>query len=89
MVQGEILAVRDIRLTRVLGALGISRSSRSARCRTKGGSVGRVVEQIDESVASGISEVAKSYPCWGYRRIAVVCQRSGLAVSDRLVYKVM
>ena len=55
----------------------------------KGGGVGRVVEPIDESLASGISEVAKSYPWWGYRRIAVVRRRSGLAVSDRLVCRVM
>ena len=53
MVQGEHLAVRDIRLPRVLGALGISHSSWYARSRTKGGGVGRVAEPIDESLARG------------------------------------
>ena len=62
MMQGELLADRDIRLTRVLGTLGISRLSWYACSRAKGVGVGRVVKPIDESLASGISEVTRSYP---------------------------
>jgi transposase InsO family protein len=36
-----------------------------------------------------VRQVALAYPWWGYKRIAVICRRQGLAVSNRFVYRVL
>ncbi len=44
---------------------------------------------MPEPLARDIKATAETYPWWGYKRIAVVCRRNGLQVSNRQVYKVM
>ena len=36
-----------------------------------------------------VTACAKQYPRWRYKRIAVVCRRQGIDVSNRLVYRIM
>ena len=40
-------------------------------------------------MVEAIEKRAKTYPWWGYKRIAVVCRRQGMAVSNRQVWRVM
>ena len=44
---------------------------------------------VDPIRAQHVREVAVTYPWWGYKRLAVVCRRFGLAVSNRFVYRVL
>ena len=78
-----------LRLNRLLPALGVSRSSWYAKARGTGGKVGRPAQPVPAELAQGIRYAAGRYPWWGYKRIAVVCRRGALEVSDRQVYKVM
>ncbi len=74
-------------MSAVLRLLGISRSSWYSRPR--GGRRGRLPVAIDAELRAAVVRCAERYPWWGYKRIAVVSRRGGLAVSDRLVYRVM
>ena len=44
---------------------------------------------MPEPLASDINATAETYPWWGYKRIAEVCRRHGLQVSNNQVYRVM
>ena len=44
---------------------------------------------LDPVKAQAVRETAWACPWWGYKRIAVICRRSGLAVSNRFVYRVL
>lgn len=86
-----VAAVPGARLTRVLGHLGIASSSWYRRTAPPGERRKRGPRPCGPpaAVAKEIKETAERYPWWGYKRIAVVCRRQGLAVSDRQVYRVM
>jgi putative transposase len=43
---------------------------------------------VPEELATAIRALAERYPWWGYKRIAVVARRQGLAVSNKVVYRV-
>jgi transposase InsO family protein len=36
-----------------------------------------------------VRQVALAYPWWGYKRLAVICRRQGLGVTNRFVYRVL
>ena len=76
-----------VRMAKVLSLLGISRSSWYSK--PKGGRRGRVPVAIDPALRSAVVACAERYPWWGYKRIAVVCRRNGLRVSNKVVYRVM
>jgi transposase InsO family protein len=44
---------------------------------------------MPERLVQGIKATAERYPWWGYKRIAVVCRRAGLKVSNKQVWRVM
>ncbi len=88
-VKESLEAHPEVRLSHLLSWLGVSRSSWYARSRANGGAAGRPAQPIAAELEDGIRARAKRYPWWGYKRIAVICRREGLAVSDRMVYKVM
>lgn len=46
-------------------------------------------KSLPEPLAAAIKATAEAFPWWGYKRIAVVCRRRGLEVSNRQVYRVM
>jgi putative transposase len=51
---------------------------------------GPKVKPVDPDLAELIAQVAIAHPWWGYRRIAVVCRRRGIArASNKVVYRVM
>ena len=77
------------RLNRVLKALGVARSVWYARSKSEPKRRGRKPRPVPEALAEAIRELANRYPWWGYKRIAVVGRRGGLAVSNKQVYKVM
>ena len=76
-------------MTRVLRHIGLCPSSwyrRHGGVRRKPGPKPKPVPAF---LARAIKATAETYPWWGYKRIAVVCRRNGLQVSNRQVYKVM
>ena len=87
------------RLTRVLGHLGIPSSTwyRQSKLGAKLGAKpqatrkppGPPASALPAALADAIKETAERFPWWGDKRIAVVCRRAGLKVSDRQVYRVM
>ena len=79
----------EVRLNRVLKTLGIARSVWYARQKAEPRKPGRKPKPVPEVVADSIRQLARSYPWWGYKRIAVVARRTGLSVSNKLVYRVM
>ena len=82
-------AAPAVRLNRVLKALGIACSVWYARRKGDPRRPGRRPKVIPEALAESIRELAGEYPWWGYKRIAVVARRGGLAVSNKVVYRVM
>ena len=82
-------AAAKVRLSRVLAALGISRSVWYAGKKGLRGKPGRKAKPVPEGLAAAIRELAGRYPWWGYKRIAVVARRQGLDVSNKQAYKVM
>ena len=91
MVQQELLENNAIRITSVLRALGIATSSwyrtpiRVDQRRRPGPAPG----QIPVTVVDAVVDMAVKNPWYGYKRIAVMCRRSGVAVKDRQAYQVM
>ena len=75
----------QLRVSGVLGGLGVARSSWYAR--PKDGVRGRRPVPIDETLRVAVKSTAERYPWWRYKRIAVVCRNNGLAVSNALVYR--
>jgi putative transposase len=76
------------RLSRVLKALGIARSVWYAKQAENPKKPGRKPKPVPEALAEAIRELAHRYPWWGYKRIAVIARRQGLAVSNKVVYRV-
>ena len=76
------------RLSRVLKALGIARSVWYAKRTEAPKKPGRKPKPVPEALAAVIRELARQYPWWGYTRIAVIARRQGLAVSNKVVYRV-
>jgi len=88
----DVLVENDgVRLTKVLGALGIPASSwyrqpvPEAERRRPGPPAKVVVPRIAETVV----KMATENPWYGYQRIAVMCRRLPEAVSDEDAYRVM
>ena len=78
-----------IRLRRVLKALGVARSVWYARRKSEPQRSGRKRRAVPEALAEKVRAVAREYPWWGYKRIAVVARRVGIGVSNKQVYRVM
>jgi len=80
-----------VRITRVLDALGLVRSSwyyeavpASERKRP-----GPPPKPIPQSIVELVKQTSESYPWYGYQKIAVICRRQVHAVKDRQAYQVM
>ena len=82
------------RLTRILGAADIPRSSwyrdsspsRDPATRKR---PGPEPKPIPEDVEQAVAEAAMKYPWWGYQKIAIVCRRKGVRINNRQCYRVM
>jgi len=80
-----------IRLTRLLGALGVPKSGWYRRpgpeCERK--RPGPPPQEVPALIEEAVVSMATRNPWYGYKRIAVMCRRAGSPVSDRQVYRVM
>ena len=89
MVRQEVFANPPARLTRVVEAIGWPRSSFFHRAQHSRKRPGPPPRPLDPDKYQAVRQVALSYPWWGYKRIAIICRRSGISVSNRFVYKVL
>ena len=80
-----------MRITAVLDALGIGRSSWYHRpvepSQRKSPGPGR--KPIPEHIVRIVLQAAELYPWYGYKKIAVICRRAGFKVKNRHAYRVM
>ena len=77
------------RLTEVLKALGVARSSWYRQAGTECRRPGPPPQPIPEAIVTAVVEMATANPWYGYKRIAVMCRREGHAVKNRQAYRVM
>ena len=87
--EGCEAAPSPVRLGRVLGWLGIPRSTWYQRRSGAPQQPGRKRKPVPEPLAATIRRFAERSPWWGYKRIAVVLRRAGVGVSNKQVYRVM
>jgi hypothetical protein len=80
-----------LRRTRVLAALGVATSSwyRQPLPAEQHRRPGPATQPVAEAVRQAVVSMATANPWYGYKRIAVMCRRSGQAVLDRQAYVVM
>ena len=69
-----------VRLSGVLATLGIARSVWYAKAVSKPKKPVRKPKAVPEVLA-----LARRYPWWGYKRIAVIARRQGLAAGNKMV----
>jgi putative transposase len=78
------------RQTQVLRLVGIAPSSWHRRPHEgERKRPGPQPEPIADEVLTAVVNLAVENPWYGYRRIAVMCRREGVAVTDRQAYRVM
>ena len=89
--QEELAGDAKLRTTRLLEALSIATSSwyRRPVPDSERRRPGPAPRPIAEEIRQAIIAMAMANPWYGYKRIAVMCRRSGQAVQDRQVYVVM
>ena len=82
---------RDVRLTGLLDALGVPRSSwyRQAVPAEQRKPPGPAPKPIPNDVVGWVVRMAVDNPWYGYKRIAVMCRRAGQRVKNRQAYQVM
>ena len=82
---------RDVRLTGLLDALGVPRSSWYRRAVPEGQKKppGPAPKPIPDDVVRWVVQMAMNNPWYGYKRIAVMCRRAGRRVKNRQAYQVM
>ena len=80
-----------VRLTAVLDALSIAHSSwyHKAIPPSQRKRPGPAARPIDEQIVRIVILTAELYPWYGYKKIAVICRRSGYKVKNRHAYRVM
>jgi len=81
----------DVRLTGVLQATGIAPASwyRPPIPAGERKRPGPAPRPIADAIVIVVVETATRCPWYGYKKIAVICRRTGHAVTDREAYKVM
>lgn len=89
MTRQEVEQRPPARLKRVVAAVGWPASSFFREPKAEKRRPGPAPRPLDPEKAEAVRQVALDYPWWGYKRIAVVCRRGGLEVSNRFVYRVL
>jgi len=79
------------RLKTVLRLLGHSPSSwyYKPRSRSEKKQRRQMPKPLAHETVAKVKKIAEDNPWYGYKRIAVMCRRAGIAVSNRQVYRVM
>ncbi|MHC4067843.1 MAG: transposase [Planctomycetota bacterium] len=88
----EALAEAEgLRLTGVLDALGVARSSWYRRPVPGDGRrrPGPAPKPVPDEVVRWVLAMATANPWYGYKRIAIMCRRAGRRVKNRQAYRVM
>ncbi|NIM55738.1 MAG: IS3 family transposase [Pseudomonas stutzeri] len=91
MVQQQVKETPSARLTGVLSHLDVARSSwyRRPIPAEKRQRPGPRRQPIPDEVQRAVVTMATENPWYGYKRIAVMCRRDGVAVNNRQAYVVM
>lgn len=89
MVRKRVNDHPPARLKRVVKAVGWPSSSFFRQPKATKKRPGPAPRPLDPHLAEAVRQMALAYPWWGYKRLAVVCRRSGLEVSNRFVYRVL
>jgi transposase InsO family protein len=76
------------RLKQVLRWAGIAASTFFHRAVDNPKKRGRKRRALDASLVETVERFAREYPWWGYKRLAVVIRRAGIAVSNHFVRQV-
>lgn len=86
-----VATIPKIRLTGVLEALDIATSSWYHRpvAADQRRRPGPAAKAVAEDVAQAVLKMSRDNPWYGYKRIAVMCRRDQVAVTDRQAYQVM
>jgi transposase InsO family protein len=86
----ELLAAEPrVRTTAVLRALEVPASSWYRPPRAERRRPGPACRSIPAELVSAVVALATANPWYGYKRIAVMCRREGVAVKNRQAYRVM
>ncbi len=82
---------RNVRLTRVLRALEIASSTwyRKPIPEDERRRPGPAPSVIPQEIIDAVVKMATDNPWYGYKRIAIMCRREGVPVTDRQAYRVM
>ncbi len=90
LVKEEMNSVSASRLTQVLSGLGLATSSWYSRPKRQEERrrPGPAPKPVPPEVEAWVLDAARTYPWWGYKKIAVVCRRREQEVSNRQAYKV-
>jgi hypothetical protein len=80
-----------VRLTGILDALNIAHSSwyRKSIPASERKRPGPAAKPIPEHIVRVVILIAKLYPWYGYKKIAVICRRAGYKVKNRHAYRIM
>lgn len=89
MVREQVEEDGTVRLKHVVTAIGWPSSSFYRRSGGPGRRPGPAPKPLCPEKSKAVKATALAYPWWGYKRIAVICRRQGLSVSNRFVYRVL
>lgn len=90
IAQEQKASTPPARLNRLLGWLGVPRSTWYARRKgDEAKKPGPKPKPVPEDLAIAIRQLAEQYPWWGYKRIAIIARRLGIGVSNKQAYRVM
>ena len=89
LVRAEVAAAEPpARLKQVLHWASIPASTFFHRPVQEAKKRGRKRRELDEELVAKVEAFARQYPWWGYKRLAVVTRRAGVAVSNHFVRQV-
>jgi putative transposase len=90
-VEQAVGKAKDVRLTGVLDALGVARSSwyRRPVPEDQRKPSGPAPKPIPDEVVQWVLDMALANPWYGYKKIAIMCRRAGQRVKNRQAYQVM
>lgn len=89
LVRAEVATRPPARLKPVVKTIGWSPSSFFRKRKSERRRPGPRPRPLDPWLAERVLRFALAYPWWGFKRLAVVCRRAGLTVSNRFVYQVL
>jgi putative transposase len=87
-VATELSRCPEARLTKVLRALGVPTSVWYHRPVSERQRPGPKRRPVPEHLRTRITRLARAYPWWGYKRIAVIARREGVRIGNRRVYQI-